>query len=930
MNKTLLFCLVLVLSFTQWGAAQETGSKIFKIGFSQCTNLDLWRKTMFLEMQNELISYPSLELNIKDAQNSSDKQINDIRELVSSGIDLLIVSPNESSPLTPIIEETFRRGIPVIVVDRKIDSDNYSAFIGANNYNIGKEAGKYAAKTLKYKGTILEIWGLKGSSPAKDRHRGFAEEIAKYPGLKILDAGSGEWEKTGGEKLMKANLEKGIPFDMVFAHNDVMALGAIAAYQVSHNRQPCCFIGIDGLPGKEGGIEAVLNKKLFATVLYPTGGGQTIRLAWDILNSKAFNKENELKSLVIDSSNVEAIKTQADEILTLHRKIEFSKKNLDNQVRRFNNQQLWLVASLFFLLVVVLLVLVILRSLQKKRLAYTKLEIQKQEINKQNDELKRISQELSEATQAKLNFFTNISHEFRTPLTLIIGPLENILRSDQLSSTSRQSLQMMQRNVNRLLRLINQLMDMRKIENEKMKLKAVKTDIVEFVRGIKMAFDEEAEKRQIEYLFISDLSSQFLYVDKDKTDKIFFNLLSNAFKFTSDSGRIEIRISNKKMKFGGKENLATIIEVADNGRGIPDTEVPFLFQPFYQAQQAESISTKGTGLGLSLSKSFIDLHKGQISVSSVLHEGTSFSVCFQHGAKHLEQSEIVETDAEYERTEKNIPAATSQEMNTAQSKIPKANKPADKNSQTLLVIEDNADVRLFITSCLADQYQIMEAANGKEAFDKIDEQEPDLIICDVMMPVMNGLEFTKKLKSDIRICHIPIILLTARTSHDQKIEGLETGADSYIPKPFNSNHLRVRVAKLIENRQKIRKHYQENLQIPSSASDVSQLDANFLKRCNQLVELNITNSEYGVEELSAEIGLTRVHVYRKIKHLTNLTVSEFIRNIKLKKAALLLTTSGKSVSEIAYETGFSSPSYFSKCFKDYYKLSPTEFVNNNS
>jgi len=930
MNKTVLLYFLLLLWFTLKLDAQETGSRIYKIGFSQCTNLDLWRKTMFLEMQNELISYPTLELNIKDAQNSSEKQINDIRELVSSGIDLLIVSPNESSPLTPIIEETFKKGIPVIVVDRRIDSENYTAFIGANNYSIGKEAGKYAAKTLDFKGKILEIWGLKGSSPAKDRHRGFMEEISKYPQLEIIDAGSGEWEKPGGEKLMTASLNTGNQFDMVFAHNDVMALGAINAYQEHAGRKKCLFIGIDGLPGKEGGIEAVLNKKLFATVLYPTGGGQTIRLVWDILNNKPFSKENELKSLVIDSTNVEAIKTQADEILTLHRKIEFSKKNLDNQVKRFNNQQLWLMVSLVFLLVVILLVLTILRSLRKQRMAYMRLDIQKQEINKQNQELKRISQELNDATQAKLNFFTNISHEFRTPLTLIIGPLENILQSNQLSVASKLSLQMMYRNVNRLLRLINQLMDMRKIENEKMKLKAVKTDIVQFVKEIKMAFDEEAEKRQIDYCLISDVSSQNLFIDKDKTDKIFFNLLSNAFKFISDYGKIEIRITNKKELFEGKENNSTVIEVADNGRGIPEKEIPFLFQPFYQAQQAESTSTKGTGLGLSLSKSFIDLHKGKISVTSILHEGTTFKVYFQHGSKHLEQAEIVESDLEYERTEKNIPALNANETEQIVLKPTKGNKQSDQRKQTLLIVEDNADVRIFITTCLSDQYQIMEASNGKEAFDRIDEQEPDLIICDVMMPVMNGLEFTKKLKSDLRICHIPIILLTARTSHDQKIEGLETGADSYIPKPFNSNHLRVRVAKLIENRQKIRKHYQENLQIPSTNVDVSQLDTNFLKKCNLLVEQNITNSEYGVEELSAEIGLTRVHVYRKIKHLTNLTVSEFIRNIKLKKAAVLLTTSGKSISEIAYETGFSSPSYFSKCFKDFYQVSPSEFTMNKS
>jgi len=250
---------------------------------------------------------------------------------------------------------------------------------------------------------------------------------------------------------------------------------------------------------------------------------------------------------------------------------------------------------------------------------------------------------------------------------------------------------------------------------------------------------------------------------------------------------------------------------------------------------------------------------------------------------------------------------------------------------SILIVEDNSDVRSFIKNCLLDKYKIFEASNGKEALDKIDQEEPDLIICDVMMPVMDGLEFTNKLKSDINICHIPVILLTARSSHEEKIEGLETGADSYMPKPFNSRHLLVRVRKLIETRQKIRKHYQENMLLPNTGENkISQLDNSFLKRCVKTIEKNIQNSDYGVEELSTEIGLSRVHVYRKIKHLTGLSVSEFIRNIKLNKAVVLLRESGKSISEVAYETGFSSPSYFSKSFKDYLKISPSEFVQSNT
>lgn len=926
-----LLLVILLLSIRSLSQPDyKVGNKQFLIGFSQCTTADAWRKSMDQEMQNELLYYPNLQLLIKDAENSSKKQENDIREFLKVGIDLLIVSPNEAEPLTGIISEVFKKGIPVILIDRKIESGDYSAFIGGNNYQIGKEAGIYAVKLLKGKGRIVEISGLEGSSPAKERHKGFVEEISKAPEISIIKSLSGEWEVASARKVMKKFLELDDPFDLVYAHNDVMAIGAYKEYMRKFKKKNVFFIGVDGLPGNACGIQAVMDRELDATMLYPTGGSLAISLAWDLLNNKPVKKENILNTLVIDSTNVRALKFQTDEILNLHNRIVSSRKILDEQVKKYLSQRFWLIVALSSLFLVIVLIILLFRGFRNKAKANLKLEVQKQAIIRQNEELRKISIELEEATKAKLVFFTNISHEFRTPLTLMIGPLENILSDRKLSAELRSQLQMMLRNATRLLRMINQLMDLRKIEDDKMKLSAGEYDIISFTREIKEAFDELATRKNICFTLNTSQDKQLLYFDRDKVDKILFNLLSNAFKFTSESGCIELNINKVMHKFNAIEREAVEIEIRDNGIGIAEDSLNRIFERFYQVEQKKGNIVAGTGIGLPLSKGFVDLHHGDISVKSKKGEGSSFAVCFQLGKSHFTEAELSNKDIEFTRIDKQIFPELSQDDADVENMNLTYVSDDYENMPLLLIVEDNADVSKFIKSCLVDNYRIMTAYNGIDAFEKIYIDQPDLIISDVMMPEMDGLEFTKKLKSDIRTSHIPVILLTALSSHENKIEGLETGADSYIAKPFNKKHLQVRVKQLIENRQQIRKHYQQDVITQFvKENKISQLDSSFLKKCNAIIEKHLTENEYGVEQMSVEIGLSRVHVYRKIKHLTGLTVSEFVRNIKLKKAAVMLQESGKTIAEVAYETGFSSPSYFSKCFKDLYNISPTEFVQNN-
>lgn len=918
----MLIIIVVIIVFLKKPVSEK-----YIIGFSQPTMADLWRQTMLMEIQHELIFHPEMELITTDAENNSEKQVADIRRLVASGIDLLIVSPNESQPLTAIVEEVYRRGIPVILIDRKIESENFTAYIGGDNYEIGYEAGRFAAQMLNGKGNILEIWGLRGSSPARERHEGFVSGIGEFNDVQIAHEINGEWEIDVARDAMRKHLETDTSFNLIFAHNDPMAFGASEAIKTLKGANDIYIIGVDGLPGPDGGIQAILDDKIDATLLYPTGGKQAIELSWKILNNEPFEKETELNTIVIDENNAMGFKIQTDEIISLHDRIATSKQILDIHLKKFYSQQFWLTIALISLFAVIIMVALLTRAFRNKARANQKLEMQKQEITRQNEELKRISQKLEEATRAKVRFFTNISHEIRTPLTLIIGPLESLLSSPNLQATQKQQLEMMLRNAQRLLRLINQLMDFRKIENEKMQLHAGQHDIVEFVKDICQAFEELAERKMIDFTFRSAEESLMLYFDKNKMDKIMFNILSNAFKFTQSKGSIKIKLKKTQYAFEGKEKDAVEIRFSDNGPGIPAIHLPRIFERFYQVENHSEGILLGSGIGLPLTKGFVDLHHGIVNVESEEGAGTTFTLYFQLGTSHLKEDEIILEENKYDRIDKGI-IKSADAIQSEEAEAPEKQKEISyEDKPLLLIVEDNPDVSKFIQSSLVEEYRIMTAFNGIEAFEKMYIEEPDLIISDVMMPEMDGLEFTRKLKSDIRTCHIPLILLTARTSYDHKLEGLETGADSYIPKPFNQKHLQVRVNQLIESRRNIRKYYQSD---PVSAfttdNKLSQLDSNFLKKCNRIIEENLTQSDFSVEQLSAEVGLSRVHVYRKIKHLTGFSVSEFIRNIKLRKASVMLLESGKSVAEVAYDIGFSSPSYFSKCFKDLYKVAPSEYV----
>ncbi|WP_321347820.1 substrate-binding domain-containing protein [uncultured Draconibacterium sp.] len=913
-KRTILFLFLLFISICGLTAKEK-----YTIGFSQCGQRDNWRLKMEAEMERELLFHPDLSIIIKQALDDSETQIKQINELMNMGIDLLIVSPNEINPIQKVVEEVYHKGIPVVLIDRRIDSENFTAYVGGDNYEIGQFAAEYIGGKLNYKGNVMEIQGAQTISAAAERSRGFNDVLAKYENLNNVYKIHSFWSSTIVADSLPSGFAKHPDIKAIFAFNDGLAEDAVEALNANKLSTDLIIVGVDGLPTPGDGIEMVENGTLTATIIYPTGGKESIQLASKILHDEPFEKYNSLFSTVVDESNVRITRHQFQNISELQLDINKSMDMLKILNGRYHVQQILLFVLLVLFTVMIIFLLMYLSANKKLKQSNINLGKQKNEISSQNAELMRLSNELEEATKAKLRFFTNMSHEFRTPLTLIVGPLENMIDSADIPERFKKQVSLMHKNALRLLHLINQLMDFRKIENNKMQLQAAQYDVVSFLNEVIMPFYDLAEKKKIAVLFDTKEHSINAWFDMDKLDKVVFNLLSNAIKFTPVNGSIKVSCSTLKSVVNKVWDEELEIKVADTGNGIPPNEVNHIFDRFYQAESSHGFL--GTGLGLSLSKEFVDLHHGKIEVKSEVGKGTTFTIRLPLGDQHLSDAEKIET-----------PVSHSARQPTKRSSEIQIDTIADRalaldfdETPTILLVEDEKDVREYIKDSLHDHYRILQAENGKKALEIIREEEPDLIVSDIMMPEMDGLELTRTLKTDLKTCHIPIILLTAKTSQEQKLEGLEEGADSYIPKPFNSKHLQIRVKKLLELRKKMQERYKGQLLINEDDKDLSRLDRKFLNKISKIVEEHLEKEELTVEELSQMLGLSRVHVYRKIKKLTGMSVSEFVRSVKLKLSLNLIKTSGKTMAEIAYEVGFSSPSYFTKCFKDQFGMSPSEF-----
>lgn len=904
-----IFWISAILLFS--GCATTQPSKKYRVAFSQCCS-DPWRDVMEREMRRELAFHPEFVFDMLIAGNNSQTQTEQIRELVEKGIDLLIVSPNESEPLTPVIEEVFKAGIPVILIDRKTESEQYTAYIGADNYAIGETAAQYIAGQLDGKCKVIELQLGMTMTPARDRSRGFKDAVLQYPGLEIIaqlemNAGLNDL-KTPFQNTLSAHPEANV----IFAHNDFLAENAYKWAKELNRENDFLFVGIDGIPGMGQGIQAVEDGVLDASLLYPTGGSEAIRLAIAILNNLPFEKKNNLQTIVINTSNARMLHLQMKKEASLQRSIDEQIRGLADLNAIYRNQRIYIFILIFSLLTAIVLGGNLYKSLRSKEQINRNLEIKTREALEHEQQILKISDELHIATQAKVDFFTNISHEFRTPLTLILGYVEGLLHSGNTNSKdAKQDLALVRKNSLRLLRLVNQLMDFRKTESGKMVVRVSENDLVTFVRNITEAYRKMADQRNIKLGFFSAEKTLSVWFDANMMDKVLFNLLSNAFKFTPDGG--EIRVTIVLDSISGN----SIVKVEDNGRGMSKEHVEHAFERFYQGT---TYKTKGTGLGLSLSKELVSLHSGQIKLWSERDKGTRFEVLLPLGNEHFRQEQLSLEKNEGDTYDDEV--LFLEEKTVTSPPILMADKPTEPN---LLIIEDNDDLREFLKNQFGKDYNIREAADGNSGLELAFDEVPDLILADINMPGRDGLELAKILKNDLRTSHIPIVLLTARGTMEQKIEGIQTGADAYVTKPFNLVFLSEIVKNLLNGREKLRERFGGIANTVKLPMDIGDLDQQFLRKFTAFIEANFADQNLTVEKLSEEFGLSRVQLFRKTKALLGDGPNDFIQSARLKNAANLLRQSQLTISEIAYQTGYSSPGYFATAFKGRFGCSPSEW-----
>lgn len=914
------------------GCAQQP--RKYVIGVSQCSE-DIWRDKLNDELKMGEYLNDSLIVKLASSNDDNVLQNKQINQFVDEGVDLLIVSPNQLSAISKAVERAYDKGIPVILYDRKTNSDKYTAFIGCDNYTIGKSMGTFIAQQLQGKGRIVEISGLEGSSPALERHRGFMDAIKPYPGLQVVASEGGNWKEEGGIQAMKRILKQTQDFDYVFAHNDRLAWGAYVAARQMRVKRNYKYTGVDGMATEGGGLELVRDGIFEASYLYPTKGDEVIALAMKILKHQPYERDNYLSTSIITQANAVLTLMEARDAERQARNLKALHKQVDQYLSDYNSQKVMLIGLCLFLLVCLAAAALIFRGYLIKvklneKLAKTNGELKRLnvELGEKNEKMKRLNEEVLELTHSRLVFFTNISHELRTPLTLIADPVEMLLEDTGIKGKSRELLKMVQRNALALQQLVSNILDFRKIQNGKMELKLYRFDIVKTLTMWVGDFQLTAERKQIRlHLDVNDLKgSHEMIADQEKISRIVFNLLSNALKYTPAGGEIFVSLKD--------EGANLRLDVRDTGKGISQDEADKIFERFFQAKGAAS----GTGIGLALVKSFVELHHGEARVESEPGKGSDFIVVIPREQEG--DSQVIHNDVDIVDNSTN--ASASEGKNVVDESVLQYIDDGDRsrgkvqqlvsentNRPTVLVIDDNTDIRQYERTLLQDEYIVLEAADGKEGLSVAIKEVPDLVICDVMMPVMDGLEFTKQLKTNTATSHIPVIMLTAKNLEEHRAEGYEHGADSYITKPFHSKVLLARIENLLRQRQLLKNLYQGTKEAEKEISEahLEDRDKQFLKQLQAIIQKNLSDSEFGVEDMGQQIGLSRVQLYRKVKAMTGSSVVDLLRKARLAKARRLLETRSMSVSEVAYEVGFSAPSYFTKCFKDEYGMLPGDVGN---
>ena len=873
--KQWLYVVFLTLVFS---ACSDNNVKKYVIGVSQCSE-DIWRDKLNNELVMSTYQHDNVTLKFASANDNDRLQKQQIEQFIKEGVNLLIVSPNQIHTISSVIDKAYDAGIPVILFDRKTDSRKYTAFIGADNYEAGHEIGDFIGQQLEGKGNIAEICGLQASSPAIERNRGFMDALKDYSGIKVIARKHGDWVKESGVMAMDSVLSQTKePIQYVFAQNDRMALGALQSIK-KHKVKGIRIVGIDALPVPGGGMENVRDGNLEASYIYPTRGDSVMQLALNILEKKPYKRDNYLKGALVTKANANVLLMQNEEMNKQTARLNALHGKVDTYLVQYNHQKMYIVLFSIILLLLIGIMVYIYRTILMKR---------------------RIEEE---ANKAKLQFFTNISHELRTPLTLIADPVNYIIHDDNLNSQQRSMLQIVQRNVLVLTQLVSEILDFRKVQNGKMELRLSDFNLTESMKQWIMLFSASAQKKHIA-ISMDAPDTIMLRADQDKIERICYNLLSNALKYTSEGG--EITLTAKE------ENGRVMISVADNGCGISSDELPYIFDRFYQAKNAG----RGTGIGLAIVKAFTELHHGEVSATSIEGKGSTFTIHIPVRQKGEVTNQLTE------KIEQLIEPSSAEEVPNQARHIDELIQPYQTDKPEVLIIDDNIDIRTYLRSVLSEKYNVSEAADGKVGLELARKIVPDIVLSDIMMPVMDGLAFCQQLKTDKAISHIPVILLTARSLDEQRAEGYEHGADAYLSKPFSLRLLLSRIDNLIESRKKLNQTWSKGVEDDEIGNISNEIDKSFLKQLRKIIQENLANSDLSVEQIGDEIGLSRVQLYRKVKALTGYSPVEIVRKARLTRARHLLQTTERTVSEVAYAVGFSTPSYFSKCYKDEFGENP--------
>ncbi|MBW4753840.1 substrate-binding domain-containing protein [Prevotella melaninogenica] len=873
--KQWLYILIFTLLFS---ACSDNNVKKYVIGVSQCSE-DIWRDKLNNELVMSTYQHDNVTLKFASANDNDRLQKQQIEQFIKEGVNLLIVSPNQIHTISSVIDKAYDAGIPVILFDRKTDSKKYTAFIGADNYEAGYEMGNFIGQQLDGKGNIAEICGLQASSPAIERNRGFMDALKDYSGIKVIARKHGDWVKESGVMAMDSILSQTKePIQYVFAQNDRMALGALQSIK-KHKVKGIRIVGIDALPVPGGGMENVRDGNLEASYIYPTRGDSVMQLALNILEKKPYKRDNYLKGALVTKANANVLLMQNEEMNKQTARLNALHGKVDTYLVQYNHQKMYIVLFSIILFLLIGIMVYIYRTILMKR---------------------RIEEE---ANKAKLQFFTNISHELRTPLTLIADPVNYIIHDDNLNSQQRSMLQIVQRNVLVLTQLVSEILDFRKVQNGKMELRLSDFNLSESMKQWIMLFSASAQKKHIA-ISMNAPDTVMLRADQDKIERICYNLLSNALKYTSEGG--EITLTAKE------EDGRVMISVADNGCGISSDELPYIFDRFYQAKNAG----RGTGIGLAIVKAFTELHHGEVSATSIEGKGSTFTI-------HIpvrQKGEV--TNQPTEKIEQLVEPSSVQEVPNQARHIDELIQPYQTDKPEVLIIDDNIDIRTYLRSVLSEKYNVSEAADGKAGLELARKIVPDIVLSDIMMPVMDGLAFCQQLKTDKAISHIPVILLTARSLDEQRAEGYEHGADAYLSKPFSLRLLFSRIDNLIQSRKKLSKLFSNSDENDAFEKLSNETDKTFAVQLRKIIQDNLSDNEFNVERIGDEIGLSRVQLYRKVKALTGYSPVEMLRKARLTRARHLLQTTERTVSEVAYAVGFSTPSYFSKCYKDEFGESP--------